>query len=172
MKAIYDATSLYKAIKVYAPGDIDDNVEDGDVERGEPSTRHGKAAAQHDEAGTTDVTQRGEQHDAPPGTEEQNSVGGRRFVRHANTGVTVGMQSVGEARRERTRRERKRPEYLGMVGEQPQKRRRKRGPEEKRPRAGGVHAHGGELRHLIWIGRVVMDRIETDEDSRAKRRRR
>ena len=79
---------------------------------------------------------------------------------------------MGEARRERTRRERKRPEYPGMVGEQPpRKRGKKRGPTTKRPRA-GVQAHGGELRHLIRVGHIVIERIETDEDSRAKRRRR
>ena len=60
-----------------------------------------------------------------------------------------------------------------MVGEQPrQKRGKKGGPEMKRPRAGGVQAHGGELRHLIRVGHIVIERIETDEDDRAKRRRR
>ena len=144
--------------KVCAPRDSNEDAENSAAEQDELGTRHGENAVQRDAAAASSAEQLGERHAASPRAEEQHSAEGR--------------QSVGEARRERTRRERKRAEYPGMVGEQPpRKRGKKRGPTTKRPRA-GVQAHGGELRHLIRVGHIVIERIETDEDSRAKRRRR
>ena len=96
-----------------APRDSNEDAENSAAEQDELGTRHGEHAVQRNADAARSTEQLGERHAASPRAEEQHSAEGR--------------QSVGEARRERTRRERKRPEYPGMVGEQPpQKRGKKR----------------------------------------------
>ena len=78
---------------------------------------------------------------------------------------------------ERPNRKRKQTEFPGMVGETPKKKRTPSpNPQQKRTVEGTVKATrtqaGGELRHLIRVGKIMVRRIERDEDDRAKRRRR